>query len=106
MLKDATGKTIEVMIYGDGSFKDSVGKIRELADPVVSPPYTSGLEGLPNETKLKYLADHNFAHLRGEALEEATSEHIKNRDLEEEHAAESLGTTACKLTTVIGSRAG
>src|SRR5690625_6730934 len=72
------------MIYGDGSFKDSVGKIWELADPVVSPAYTSGLEGVPNETKLKYLADNNFAHLRGDALKEAISEHIKNRDLQEE----------------------
>ena len=105
MLKDATGKTIEVMIYGDGSFKDSVGKIWELADPVVSPAYTSGLEGVPNETKLKYLADNNFAHLRGDALKEAISEHIKNRDLQEENAAESLGTTPRKLTDLIGSLA-
>lgn len=105
MLKEATGKIIEVMIYGDGSFKDSVGKIWELADPVVSPAYTSGLEGVPNETKLKYLADNNFAHLRGDALTEAISEHIKNRNLEDENNPESLGTTPRKLTDLIGSLA-
>ncbi len=105
MLKDATGKTIEVMVYGDGSFKDSVGKIWELADPVVSPAYTSGLEGMPNETKLKYLADNNYAHLRGDALKKAISEHIKNRDLKEGNTPESLGTTPRKLTDLIGSLA-
>lgn len=105
MLKEATGKTIEVMIYGDGAFKDPVGKIWELADPVVSPAYTSGLEGTPNETKLKYLADNKFSHLRGDALKEAISEHIKNRDLDEENATESLGTTPRKLTDLIGSLA-
>lgn len=105
MLKEATGKTIEVMVYGDGAFKDPVGKIWELADPVVSPAYTSGLEGTPNETKLKYLADNNFAHLRGDALKEAISEHIKKRDLEDENTAETLGTTPRRLTDLIGSLA-
>lgn len=105
MLKEATGKTIEVMVYGDGAFKDPVGKIWELADPVVSPAYTSGLEGTPNETKLKYLADNNFADLRGDALKQAISDHINNRDLEEENAADSLGTTPRQLTDLIGSLA-
>ena len=68
------------MIYGDGAFKDPVGKIWELADPVVSPAYTKGLEGTPNEVKLKYLADNNFADLEGEELKEAISEYIKNKE--------------------------
>lgn len=103
MLKEATGKTVEVMVYGDGAFKDPVGKIWELADPVVSPAFTAGLHGTPNETKLKYLADNNFAHLRGEELKQAISEHIENRDLED--AGESLGTTPRQLTDLIGSLA-
>src|SRR5699024_6950401 len=65
MIKEKTGKTIEVMVYGDGAFKDPVGKIWELADPVVSPAYTGGLNGTPNEIKLKYLADNDFSHLKG-----------------------------------------
>lgn len=69
MLKDKTGKNIEVMVYGDGAFKDPVGKIWELADPVVSPGYTDGLEGTPNEIKLKYLADNDLADLKGEELQ-------------------------------------
>ena len=74
---EATGKHIEVMVYGDGAFKDPVGKIWELADPVVSPAYTPGLEGTPNELKLKYLADNDFADLSGDALKEAIKEQKK-----------------------------
>lgn len=77
-LLEATGRSIEVMIYGDGAFKDPVGKIWELADPVVSPAYTPGLEGQPNEVKLKYLADNDFAHLSGNALKAAISDYIRN----------------------------
>ena len=103
MLKEKTGKTVEVMVYGDGAFKDPVGKIWELADPVVSPAYTSGLEGTPNEIKLKYLADNNFSHLRGDELKQAISEYIdkKNEDLVD--SMESQGTTPRKLTDLIGS---
>ena len=75
LMKEKTGKNIEVMVYGDGAFKDPVGKIWELADPVVSPAYTPGLEGTPNEVKLKYLADNNFASLSGDALKEAISDY-------------------------------
>jgi F420-0:gamma-glutamyl ligase len=105
MLKDKTGKTIEVMVYGDGAFKDPIGKIWELADPVVSPAYTAGLDGTPNEVKLKYLADNNFADLRGDELKQAISEFIdtKNDDLQD--SKESLGTTPRKLTDLIGSLA-
>ena len=76
-LFEKTGKKIEVMVYGDGAFKDPVGKIWELADPVVSPAYTAGLEGQPNEVKLKYLADNEFPDLEGEALKAAISEYIR-----------------------------
>ena len=76
-IKELTGKTVEVMVYGDGAFKDPVGKIWELADPVVSPAFTEGLNGTPNEVKLKYLADNNFSHLRGEDLKQAISEYIE-----------------------------
>ena len=105
MLKDKTGKTVEVMVYGDGAFKDPIGKIWELADPVVSPAYTAGLDGTPNEVKLKYLADNNFADLRGDELKQAISEFIdtKNDDLQD--SKESLGTTPRKLTDLIGSLA-
>lgn len=105
MLKEKTGKTIEVMVYGDGAFKDPIGKIWELADPVVSPAYTAGLDGTPNEVKLKYLADNNFADLRGDELKQAISEFIdtKNDDLQD--SKESLGTTPRKLTDLIGSLA-
>ena len=75
-LLERTGKHVEVMVYGDGAFKDPVGKIWELADPVVSPAYTPGLEGQPNEVKLKYLADNDFADLQGEELKEAISAFI------------------------------
>ena len=102
-LKEKTGKTVEVMIYGDGAFKDPVGKIWELADPVVSPAFTEGLNGTPNEVKLKYLADNNFADLRGEELKQAISEYIKNKDSDLVGAMESQGTTPRRLTDLIGS---
>ena len=76
---EKTGKHIEVMIYGDGAFKDPVGQIWELADPVVSPAYTAGLTGQPNEIKLKYLADNDFGHLKGEELNRAIKEYIRNK---------------------------
>ena len=106
MLLEATGKNVEVMVYGDGAFKDPVGKIWELADPVVSPAYTAGLEGTPNEVKLKYLADNDFADLSGDALKEAISDYIRKKD---EKAASLVGTmvtqgtTPRRLTDLIGS---
>ena len=101
-LKEKTGKTVEVMVYGDGAFKDPVGKIWELADPVVSPAYTSGLEGTPNELKLKYLADNDFADLNGQALKDAISQRIREKgDLAGSMA--SQGTTPRRLTDLIGS---
>jgi len=103
MIKEKTGKTVEVMIYGDGAFKDPVGKIWELADPVVSPAYTTGLEGTPNEVKLKYLADNNFADLKGDELKSAISEYIKNKESDLVGAMESQGTTPRRLTDLIGS---
>ncbi len=101
--KEKTGKTIEVMVYGDGAFKDPVGKIWELADPVVSPFYTSGLLGQPNELKLKYLADNDFANLEGEALKEAIKESIKHKDSNLVGQMASQGTTPRQLTDLIGS---
>lgn len=103
LLYEATGKNIEVMVYGDGAFKDPVGKIWELADPVVSPAYTAGLEGQPNEVKLKYLADNNFAHLSGDALKEAISDYIKKKDSDLVGQMVSQGTTPRRLTDLIGS---
>lgn len=103
MLKEKTGKTVEVMVNGDGAFKDPVGKIWELADPVVSPAYTSGLEGTPNEVKLKYLADNTFADLKGEELKQAISEFISNKESDLTGSMESQGTTPRKLTDLIGS---
>jgi len=102
-LKEETGKTVEVMVYGDGAFKDPVGKIWELADPVVSPAYTAGLDGTPNEVKLKYLADNNFSHLRGKELKQAISEYIDNKDEDLVGAVEAQGTTPRRLTDLIGS---
>ncbi len=102
-LKEATGKAVEVMVYGDGAFKDPVGKIWELADPVVSPAHTAGLAGTPNEVKLKYLADNNFAHLSGDALKAAISDYIKHKDADLVGAMESQGTTPRRLTDLIGS---
>ena len=105
-LVEKTGRQIEVMIYGDGAFKDPIGKIWELADPVVSPAYTKGLEGTPNEVKLKYLADNDFRELSGDALKEAISDYIREKD---ERAASLVGTmvtqgtTPRRLTDLIGS---
>ncbi|WP_130862478.1 coenzyme F420-0:L-glutamate ligase [Bacilliculturomica massiliensis] len=99
----ATGKTIEVMVYGDGAFKDPVGKIWELADPVVSPGYTSGLEGTPNEVKLKYLADNDFADLSGDELKEAISDYIRKKDDNLGSSMAAQGTTPRRLTDLIGS---
>ncbi|MBQ8415275.1 MAG: coenzyme F420-0:L-glutamate ligase [Clostridia bacterium] len=102
-LLKATGKLVEVMVYGDGAFKDPVGKIWELADPVVSPAYTSGLEGTPNELKLKYLADNDFASLSGEALKEAIKGEIQKKDSNLVGKMASEGTTPRQLTDLIGS---
>jgi len=103
ILREKTGKLVEVMIYGDGAFKDPVGKIWELADPVVSPAYTKGLEGQPNEIKLKYLADNDFADLKGEELKAAISEYIKNKDEDLTGNMAAQGTTPRRLTDLIGS---
>ncbi len=100
---DATGKTVEVMVYGDGAFKDPIGKIWELADPVVSPAYTAGLEGTPNELKLKYLADNEFASLSGDALKEAIKAKIQEKDGDLYGQMASEGTTPRRLTDLIGS---
>lgn len=102
-LKDATGKAIEVMVYGDGAFKDPQGKIWELADPVVSPAFTSGLVGTPNELKLKYLADNDFKDLQGEELKKAIQESIKAKDKNLKGNMASEGTTPRQLTDLIGS---
>ena len=99
----ATGKRIEVMVYGDGAFKDPVGKIWELADPVVSPAYTEGLEGTPSELKLKYLADNDFSELSGEALKAAIKEKIQEKDSNLVGQMVSEGTTPRRLTDLIGS---
>ena len=98
-----TGKLVEVMVYGDGAFKDPVGKIWELADPVVSPAYTAGLEGTPNELKLKYLADNDFANLSGEELKAAIKEKIQTKDNDLVGKMASEGTTPRRLTDLIGS---
>ena len=102
-LRKASGKQVEAMIYGDGAFKDPVGKIWELADPVVSPAYTAGLEGQPNELKLKYLADNDFAQLSGDALKEAIKDSIRNKDTDLVGNMASQGTTPRRLTDLIGS---
>ena len=102
-LYEKTGKTVEVMVYGDGAFKDPKGKIWELADPVVSPAYTAGLEGTPNELKLKYLADNDFAGLSGEALKQAIKEKIVSKDNNLVGQMASEGTTPRRLTDLIGS---
>ena len=103
MLKERTGKNIEVMVYGDGAFKDPVGKIWELADPVVSPGYTAGLEGTPNEIKLKYLADNDLANLKGDELQKAVAEAIKSKDSDLKGQMITQGTTPRRLTDLIGS---
>lgn len=102
-IKKKTGKTVEVMVYGDGAFKDPVGKIWELADPVVSPAYTKGLQGTPSEIKLKYLADNNFSNLKGEELKQAISEFISKKGKDLVGTMESQGTTPRQLTDLIGS---
>ncbi len=102
-IKDRTGRTLEVMIYGDGAFKDPVGEIWELADPVVSPAFTAGLIGQPNEVKLKYLADNNFKHLQGDALKAAISDYIRGKDKDLTGQMVSQGTTPRRLTDLIGS---
>lgn len=103
LLFDATGKHVEVMVYGDGAFKDPIGKIWELADPVVSPAHTAGLVGQPNELKLKYLADNDFADLSGQALKDAISERIRTKDANLVGQMVSEGTTPRRLTDLIGS---
>ena len=102
-LKDATGKTMEIMVYGDGAFKDPVGQIWELADPVVSPAYTKGLEGTPNEIKLKYVSDNKFADLKGDELKEAIKEEIRTKDKDLTGQMITEGTTPRVLTDLIGS---
>ena len=102
-LYEATGKHIEVMVYGDGGFKDPVGGIWELADPVVSPAYTEGLEGTPNELKMKYFADNEFASLSGEALAEAMRSRIREKDKSLVGNMQSQGTTPRRLTDLLGS---
>lgn len=102
MLK-LTGKNIEVMVYGDGAFKDPVGHIWELADPVVSPAFTKGLIGTPNEIKLKYVSDNKFANLRGEELASAIKEEIKEKDQDLKGQMVTQGTTPRRLTDLIGS---
>ena len=103
LLLEKTGKLVEVMVYGDGAFKDPVGKIWELADPVVSPAYTPGLEGTPNELKMKYLADNEFASLSGQELQEAIKEKITQKDGSLVGQMASEGTTPRRLTDLIGS---
>ncbi|MBR5009858.1 MAG: coenzyme F420-0:L-glutamate ligase [Clostridia bacterium] len=99
----ATGKTVEVMVYGDGAFKDPQGKIWELADPVVSPAYTAGLAGTPNELKLKYLADDKFGSLSGDALKSAISDEIRQKDADLKGSMASEGTTPRRYTDLLGS---
>ena len=103
ILNENTGKNVEVMIYGDGAFKDPVGKIWELDDPIVSPAYTAGLEGQPNEVKLKYLADNDFKHLSGKELKNAISDYIRKKDSDLVGQMVSQGTTPRRLTDLIGS---
>lgn len=102
-LRQRTGKTVEVMVYGDGAFKDPVGKIWELADPVVSPAFTKGLEGQPNEVKLKYLADNQFSHLAGTELRKAISDYIRAKEGNLVGKMDSQGTTPRRLTDLLGS---
>ncbi|MDD4780629.1 MAG: coenzyme F420-0:L-glutamate ligase [Tissierellia bacterium] len=102
-IKEKTGTTIEVMVYGDGAFKDPVGKIWELADPVVSPGFTHGLIGTPNELKLKYLADNQFGNLKGDELKAAISNYIGNKSDNLKGSMESQGTTPRRLTDLLGS---
>ena len=102
-LRARTGAAVEAMVYGDGAFKDPMGKIWELADPVVSPGFTAGLVGLPNELKLKYLADNEFAGLSGEELTRAIRESIRKKDADLKGRMASEGTTPRRLTDLVGS---
>ncbi|NLV88143.1 MAG: F420-0--gamma-glutamyl ligase [Tissierellia bacterium] len=102
-IKEETGKHVEVMIYGDGAFKDPVGKIWELADPVVSPGYTKGLEGTPNELKLKYIVDTELSNLSGEEVADAVRKKINNKESNVVKENDSLGTTPRRLTDLLGS---
>ena len=103
MLREKLGKDIEVMVYGDGAFKDPVGHIWELADPVVSPAYTSGLKGTPNEIKLKYVSDNKFADLRGDELKEAIKNEIRNKEADLKGQMITQGTTPRRITDLVGS---
>ena len=103
MMKERTGKTVEVMVYGDGAFRDPVGKIWELADPVVSPAYTKGLEGSPNEIKLKYFSENQFKDLHGEELQNAMKEAIREKDKELKGTMATQGTTPRRYTDLLGS---
>ena len=103
LLLEKTGRRLEVMVYGDGAFKDPVGRIWELADPVVSPAYTPGLEGTPNEVKLKYLADNDFADLSGDELRAAVTKSIAEKDKDLKGTMLTQGTTPRRLTDLIGS---
>jgi F420-0:gamma-glutamyl ligase len=102
-IKEKTGKQIEVMIYGDGAFKDPRGKIWELADPVVSPGYTEGLKGMPNEIKLKYIADNELKDLDTEDINKALIKKIKDKEDNTIGKVESIGTTPRQLTDLLGS---
>ena len=103
LLKEKIGKNIEVMVYGDGAFKDPVGQIWELADPVVSPAYTKGLEGTPNEIKLKYISDNKFSDLKGDELKNAIKEEVRKKDNDLTGNMLSQGTTPRRYTDLIGS---
>ena len=103
MFKEKTGKNIEVMVYGDGAFKDPQGKIWELADPVVSPGYTQGLKGTPNEIKLKYVVDNDLKHLSGDELKEALKARIRDKGKDLTGNMASQGTTPRQITDLIGS---
>lgn len=103
-LLEATGKAVEVMVYGDGAFQDPVGHIWELADPVVSPGFTKGLSGTPDEIKIKYVADNQFGDLSGEELTKAMRAYIKDHDkIDEAGHNTSLGTTPRNITDLVGS---
>src|SRR5699024_4726559 len=104
-LRDYSNKNIEVMIYGDGAFKDPVGKIWELADPVVSPAYTDGLKGTPNEIKMKYIADNELKNVSGEEAKNILKEKISRKDANLKGTKEALGTTPRRITDLLGSLA-
>ena len=103
IMKEKTGKTLEVMVYGDGAFRDPVGKIWELADPVVSPAYTEGLEGSPNEIKLKYFSENKFKDLHGAELQQAMRDEIAAKDKELKGTMATQGTTPRRYTDLLGS---